>query len=502
MQIIFGDEVCFDFSYENRIHSPFVFFETMKKYSLIGILWLLIIGFWIRWRWNKSNYWTYTWTMFTKQATSLLSYLPDNVDQVMHVKITPETEQFLVQTNEWIDPTEFLNVLKTIEEVAVAQAPQWTDSVYSAILIKWKENFTIDSVTKIGLIYLDTWYVSQEIAQWVRLYGDALSVDNFANVMTPLTTKPEIKDILATAQKQQASVLFYSTPWSQLWNDPLALAFAQKLQYTALYGTPSLEASKWTFVLQFTGTNFTRSDTVFDPVHDDAMSDKTVLYIEWKELLSAFGVSESQFSLAFPLLLGQTTNGAWNLLSSEQIATLYTALNKNIGILMDTTDSAIWFGLSLHFGDEKLYDSLISLQPLLRALITPLSWSGQITEQRDETNWTLSVDLDPVLLSWATNNSWSFSLPLLSLNKENWNTSLSILPSLTPAPKSQQQTLISSDTLLSFRYNPSALTENVWNNPFLTNFIDQVSLFWTGVMLWNVVLDSKKQQLITTFETK
>ncbi len=84
--------------------------------------------------------------------------------------------------------------------------------------------------------------LSRNSTMRVRLYGDALSVDNFANVMTPLTTKPEIKDILATAQKQQASVLFYSTPWSQLWSDPLALAFAQKLQYTAfLYGTPAWE---------------------------------------------------------------------------------------------------------------------------------------------------------------------------------------------------------------------------------------------------------------------
>lgn len=474
----------------------------MKKYSLIGLLWLLIIGFWIRWWWNKSNYWSYTGNIFTKQPASLLSYLPESVDQVMYVKITPETEQFLVQTNEWIDPVEFLKVIQTIDEVAIAQAPQWTDNVYSAIIIKWKENFSIDSVTKIWLVYLDTWYVSQEIAPWIWLYGDALSVDNFTNLTIPLTTKPEIKSILSTAQKEQAPVLFYSTPWTQLWNDPLAMAFAQKLQYTALYGTPSLEASKWTFVLQFTGTNFTRSDTVFDPMHADEMSDNTVLYIEWKELLSAFWVNESQFSLAFPMLLWQTTNGAGNLLSAEQIKTLYTALNKNIGILMNTTDSALWFWLSLHFNDEKIFDSLVNLQPLLRWLIAPLSWSGQINEQRDEANWTLTVDLDPVLLSWSENSSWSFSLPLLALNKENWNTSLAILPSLTPAAKKQQQTLITSDTLLSFRYNPNALTENAGNNPFLANLINQVSLFWTWVMMWNVVLDTKKQQLITTFETK
>lgn len=440
--------------------------------------------------------------MFTKQTTSLLSYLPQSVDQIMYVKITPETEQFLAQTNEGIDPVEFTNVIQTIEEVVIAQAPQWTDNVYSAIIIKWKENFTIDSVTKIWLIYLDTWYVSQEIAPWVRLYGDALSVDNFANLTTPLTTKPEIKDILATAQKQQASVLFYSTPWSQLWNDPLAMAFAQKLQYTALYGTPSLQASKWTFVLQFTGTNFNRSDTVFDALHADEMSNNTVLYVEWKELLSAFGVSESQFSLAFPLLLWQTTNGAWNILSAEQIKVMYEALNKNLGILLNTTDSALWFWLSLHFNDEKIYDSLVSLQPLLRGLIAPLAWSWQVNEQRNEANWTLSVDLDPVLLSWATNNSWSFSLPLLSLNKANGNTSLSILPSLAPTQPNKWETMITPDTLLSFRYNPSALADNAGNNPFLANFVNQVSLFWTWVMLWNVVVDSKKQQLVTTFETK
>ncbi len=96
------------FMWESHIHNLFVFFwNNEKKYSLMGLLWLLIVGLWIWWWWNKSNYWTYTWTMFTKQSTSLLSYLPDSVDQVMHVKITPETEQFLVQTNEWIDPTEF-----------------------------------------------------------------------------------------------------------------------------------------------------------------------------------------------------------------------------------------------------------------------------------------------------------------------------------------------------------------------------------------------------------
>ncbi len=70
---------------------------------------------------------------------------------------------------------------------------------------------------------------------------------------------------------------------------------------------------------------------------------------------------------------------------------------------MDTTDSAIWFGLSLHLNDKKMYDSLVSLQPLLRALIMSLSWSGISQNNVRLCELMLSVDLDPVL-SWATNN--------------------------------------------------------------------------------------------------
>lgn len=434
----------------------------------------------------------------------MISILPASVDQLMHVRITPETKAFLLQSNKELDPTAFDQVIDTIEEIIIAQAPNGQADAYSIIVLKGKENFSIEQIKTIGLLYAETWYVSQELTPWTRLYGDPASVNYYSLPGNwSLTDKPELKTILTTAAKQQASVLFYSTPGTQLGNDPLALAFANKLQYTALYGTPGIDSSKWSFVLQFTGTNFTRSDTVFTPKHDNQITDRTVLYLEWKELLSTFGVSASQFSTMVPLLL---SNMPWanTLLPNDQISHLYAGLNSNIGILLDVTETVLGVWLRLRFNDPAIYDSLASVQPLLRWLINPLAGSWIINEKREENSWTLSVDLDPTLWVWSwEQSSWtSISFPLLSLDKDTATTTLSILPNPTPVDNANKKLMYTADSLLTLRYDPAVLIDNAKLNPFLNNFVNQLTLLGTWALIANITIDDTTQQLIATFESK
>gem|GEM_PF-6623735 len=116
--------------------------------------------------------------------------------------------------------------------------------MYSVLLLAGNEKFSIDQVQALGLLYFDTGYESKQIEDNMRLYGDKASVAYYSSIPAPLSNEKEIQTVLKQANEQKASVLFFSKPGEQLGNDPLTLAFAKKLQYTALYGTPSINKSK------------------------------------------------------------------------------------------------------------------------------------------------------------------------------------------------------------------------------------------------------------------
>lgn len=473
----------------------------MKKYSLIGIIGLLIIGIGAGiWYILQSPQWLW---LFQSTPSSLFSHLPTTVDQAMNIDITPETKSFLLQTNQWFDPQTFSSVLDSITAITIAQAPKWTDDVYSVIILQGNEQFSIDQVQALWLLYFDTWYESKQIQPSIWLYGDHDSVAYFSTATTSLTTEKDVQYVLREAKQQQASVIFFSKPSTQIGADPLTMAFAQKLQYTALYWSPSTSQSKGTFVLQFSGTNFTTSDEIFTPHHQDRISDQTLLYVEWKQLLSTFGVTQTQFELWFPLLLTQALPGVDNLLSSQQITDLYSAFNKHVWIILDVTENTFWLGLHLRMDSPKTYDSLVSLQPIWRSLASAFIWSGNVYEQNDTNSWSLNIDLNAGswnVTTWSQDN-W-ISLPLLTIAKDTKNTTLSILPSLLPQQAISDDLMYDAWSFLTVRYDPNPLIKMAGVNPVIGNFITQMEMLWTGAILWHVRIDAEQQQLVATFATK
>jgi hypothetical protein len=67
----------------------------------------------------------------------------------MHVRITPETKAFLLQSNKELDPVAFNQVIDTIEEIIIAQAPNGDNDAYSIIVLKGKENFSIEQIKNV-----------------------------------------------------------------------------------------------------------------------------------------------------------------------------------------------------------------------------------------------------------------------------------------------------------------------------------------------------------------
>ena len=477
----------------------------MKKYSLIWIAWLCIIALGAL-VWIYANPSTNI-PFFQSTPPSLLRYLPSSVDQVMMIDITPETKEFLRNSNQWFDEASFTAVLDTLTNIVIAQAPRWADDVYSALLLGGNEQFSIDQVQALGLLYFDTGYESKQIENNLWLYGDKDSVAYFSAITTPLTDMPEVQTVVKQAKNQQASVLFFSKPWSQIGNDPLTLAFAKKLQYTALYGTPSITSSKGTMVLQFSGTNFTNSDQVFTPQYTDKLTDHTVLYLEGKNLLSTFWLTDTQFSLWFPLLLGQSIPWVENLLSADQISALYQALNKQLGIILNVTENTFWLWLHLRLWSPQAYEGLLSLQPAWRTLASTFMWSGNIREENTPDSWTLSIDLPtPWMTTWSTISGeeiapW-FSLPLITIAKNATSTTLSLLPSQNDGTQITNDLAYNSDSLMTFRYDANPIMQMAWVNPIIGNLVGQMEMLWTGAILGQLHIDSDAQQLVVSFETK
>lgn len=100
------------------------------------------------------------------------------------------------------------------------------------------------------------------------------------------------------------------------------------------------------------------------------------MYIETQHLLETFGLSETQFSLGLPLLLGQLIPGVNTLLSSTEITNLYTAINNSLGILINVSPSAFGMGIHLLLKNPEAFTSLRSLSPLRRTLLAGISGMG------------------------------------------------------------------------------------------------------------------------------
>lgn len=425
----------------------------------------------------------------------------------MMIDITPETVEFLRNSNQWFDEASFTAVLETLTNIVIAQAPRGTEEVYSALLLAGNEQFSIDQVQALGLLYFDTGYESKQLENNLWLYGDKDSVAYFSTVTTPLTDAPEVQQVVQQAKNKQASVLFFSKPWTQLGTDPFTLAFAQKLQYTELYGTPTSNNSKWTMILQFTGTNFTNSDQVFTPQHADKLTNNTVLYLEGKNLLSTFWLTDTQFSLWFPLLLGKTIPWVENLITSSQISALYQAFNKQLGIIFNVTENMFGFGVHLRLGTPQAYDSLISLQPAWRLLASSFMGSGNVRETNTQNSRTLSIDLpSPSASTWTTmtgdENVASFSLPLITIEKNATSTTLSLLPSESDGTQIKNDLIYTADSLMTFRYDANPIMQMAGVNPLISNLVGQMEMLWTGAILGQLNIDTDLQQLILTFETK
>lgn len=502
------NEIRFDFWEGNCIEYIFVFFCPMKKYSLIWIVWLFaLILCALGWFYlNKSET-----THFFQWSPSLFRFLPSDVDQVLMIDITPDIKEFLRQSNEGFDEASFTAVLESLTQIVIAQAPKWADDVYSAILLAGNEKFSIDQVQALWLLYFDTWYESKQLSENIWLYGDKESISYFSLASNTLSENKEVKQVLEEKKNKQASVFFFSKPWSQLNNDPLTLAFAKKLQYTALYGSPNKTQSKWTMVLQFSWTNFGRAGESFTPQYANQITNNTVLYLEGKTLLQTFWVTDTQFSLGFPLLLAQTLPWIENLLSSNQVSALYDALNKQVSILLQVTDSMFGVGLHLHMATPLAYESLLALQPARRSLASSFVWSWNMREESNADSRSLSIDHptpggDP-LDSMASGDQvmpapTTVSTPLITITKNATSTTLSLLPGESDGSQTESDLVYSSDSLVAFRYDANPIMQMAGINPVLGNLVGQMDILWTWAVVGQLNIDSDKQQLILTFETK
>jgi hypothetical protein len=425
----------------------------------------------------------------------------------MKIDITPETIAFLRNSNQWFDETTFTAVLETLTSIVIAQAPKWTNDVYSVLLLAGNEQFSIDQVQALWLLYFDTGYESRQIDNNLWLYGDSASVAYFSTPTIPLSDLPEVQNVLRNAEQKNASVLFFSKPGTQLGNDPLALAFASKLHYTALYGTPSIDKSIGSMVLQFTWTNFMKSDSIFTPQYTNNLTQNTILYLEGKNLLSTFWLTDTQFSLWFPLLLGQAVPWVDSLLSADQISALYEAFNKNLGIILNVTENTLWVWLHLRLGSPTAYESLIALQPMWRMLANWLMWSWTVTQSDTADSRTLSIDLptgggSEDALTTGDDMLASFSLPLISIAKDTATTTLSILPTDNEWTQLANDLLYHASSLMTFRYDPNPIMQMAGVNPIIGNLVGQIEILWTWAILGQLQLDSEKQQVIISFETK
>jgi len=412
----------------------------------------------------------------------------------------------MLQTNPEIDHDAFAQVLGTIHHIMIAQASA-PDTVYNAVLFEGTDRFSPDSISSLGMLYTDTGYVSKQVAPNIWIYGDELSLAYFAQTTdaTSLAVSPQVKTVLKEFANQKASVLFYSTPTDDTTStSPLAASFAQKLQYTALFATPSLEKSQGKVIMQFSWTTLTKPEGSFIAKHASDISPETLLYLEARKILDTFGLSADQFSLWLSLLLGQVVPGTSSLLSTQELSDLYQALNERLTIFLESAATPFGMGIDLVIDDPASFDILTTLAPVRKILLTGfLGTTGSLLEQRTDDSRTLSMAL-PSLFDTANGAAdlWAdLSFPILSVTHDDKTTTLSLLGPKSAPGETVPQLSSTDESLLTFRYDPSVVTDAA-ANPLLGELSSQFAQLGTGIIIGQLSVDSQAQQLIATFESK
>lgn len=164
------------------------------------------------------------------------------------------------------------------------------------------------------------------------------------------------------------NVGFFSRPNPAGETNPLALQFANRLQYTSLLSHINRDNPSGRLVMQFVDGTIQPSSNPLSSSIITRLSKQPGFYVEVSDLLSLAGIDKDQVNVYAPLLLGQI--GAAGEINAQDMQVLADALEGNMAVVLTPSVlSPIQLGGHLIFDNEQAFTALSKLTPAFKGLI-------------------------------------------------------------------------------------------------------------------------------------
>lgn len=348
----------------------------MKKYAIIGSIWLIAIAAWFGVWWTQQQRIFNGSVLFEVPAVydQLLYAFPDKdmlegLEKVWHLAALSGTEELLNSTRQ----------LAVWQYVTNAQEP------LVLLFLDVLPDFSFDRAQQMGILATGDGVRYERIENNRYVYGDEASLAYYHTQQSGSVLDTEIgKEFIQTFTEKNAHIGFLSQPASllEMQKNVRVQQFAQKLEWTFARSRLSAKEQQWEITLRFKESMVKAPLAPFVPKLADDVGENVGVYIEMHDLLWLFGVSETQVTSLLPLLVQQAGGVYANLLWPDDRATLASVARWNIWITFAPVEGVPWAALRIQFSDKAMYTTLQKLAPFVSGLLEGYAGAGAVRTEK------------------------------------------------------------------------------------------------------------------------
>lgn len=395
--------------------------RNINKALVWTIALLLLIGAAVAYLFSPKSPFQWLHEIIVPPKTTL-SFIPGVFDQVLILDVDNELREVAAASNDLEEQDSFTKLLGTLREVVVYQSTT-PDAIHNVLIFEWEEGFSIERVVEMGLLANDASYEYEKLTDNIWVYGDSASIRYVKNLWEQARAMDSeaFQRFNAARRAGGYNVWFFSRPNPQGETNPIALQFADRLQYTSLLSHINLESPSGRLLMQFDDGTIIQSSNSLNSTIIKRLNKQPWFFLEVSDILSVAGIDKDQINVYAPLLLAQV--GASSDINAQDMQALADALEGNIAVLLTPSVlSPIQLGWHIIFDDEKAFNALSKLTPAFKWLIDLITWWAGLMDVEE------SISASEVIYSVTTGTGdAALSFPLITMTKQQGTTILSIL---------------------------------------------------------------------------
>ena len=381
-----------------------------KKYIVAWILWLILtVVIWV---------FIYKEHSQTELENHVISKIPWNFTQSVHISFDDNMVDFINESPQeiaWLDW--ILELTENINSITIFQISD-QEYPYSFILFDAPEAFDIQYAVDAWLVADSPNFLFEEIEDEVYLYADQQSFDYLEDYNDHmLYENDDFEEYIDSIVSWENNFWFFSRADQQAASEldlPGLVPYLDELWYSLIVWNLSSSSSNALVSIIFEDEfDFVQSYN-FQSVFDWLATEDTIAYLELGSIVDLLWVESSIFWGLIEDALSPTLSQMWVNLTSSNYQSLASALDGNIGFILNSWNNELWIWARFIFNWTGVHDFLSQFNPYLNQLIATLDFEWEISSFEDENEFwvefTVPYVMDIALQSNITvSTDWEFT---------------------------------------------------------------------------------------------